>query len=249
MEETLDPVVAQAGVDVEDGGRLLVARRASHSAALVAVPPQNARNFSSLLVRPQVASTGHSVAEIHRLIQLAQLWEGARVGGSGLARARQQACVQAIVSAAIGVLGGRTWETVELRVRNGDDLDSTLRAAALAVAPAKADEGTKGMLVRRLAPLASCSDESLEDAFLSVVRWLTKDEAAVSGSRFALMLAGSPRLACDWAEGSQLSQAEGGDAVTHYLAWLCTSQFIPRAARYVTLLRWSKASGPKHECS
>lgn len=243
VELAADPVSAQSGVAVEECGRLLVARRGRQSAAVVVVPRQNARDFSSLLLRPQVAVSKHSVGEIRGMIAIAQLWECARLGGSGLARPRQHECVRAILSSVFGGLGGRAWEAVEAQVRNGGNVVSILRAAELHVAPAKSDEDTKQMYVRRLAQLESMSDAVLEQSFVDAVRSLTKDDAAAQCARFSLILTVSPGAACDWASAHPLAPGGCGDEASQYLNYLCSSQFIARAARFVRLRRLAAVAG------
>jgi hypothetical protein len=122
-------------------------------------------------------------------------------------------------------------------VRNGGDLAVILRAAALDVAPAKSDEGTKQMFVRRLTQLESVPNAVLEQGFVDAVRWLAKDDAAAQCARFALMLAASPGAACDWAEAHRIATGAGDDEASQYLNYLCSSQFIARAARFVRLRR------------
>lgn len=233
----LDLLALQRGVSVENEGKLLVARRDGQVAALIVVPRQNVQNFSSLLVRPRVSPTGHSVAEMRKLIGLAQLWEGARLGGSTLSRIRQQACVQAIISAVFGALGGRTWETVEAQVRDGANLGQILSTAALTIAPGKADEATSEMFARRLQSLRFVSEDNLEERFVGMISWLTSDNSAIQCARFALLLTSSPLGACRWADVHPLSGRGPRDALAGYLDYLCGAQFIARAARYVRLQR------------
>lgn len=243
LESPLDALALRTGVSVENEGKLLVARRGGQVAALISVPRQNAHDFSSLLVRPRVASSGHSIAEMRRLISLAQLWEGARLGGSTLSRVRQHACVQAIMSAVFGALSGRAWEAVEAQIRNGCDIGQLLRTTALTVAPAKADVATKEAFVRRLQSLGSVSEDTLEESFVGVISWLATDDSAVQCAPFALMLASSPLAACCWADDHPLSKGSMGDTLTEYLNYLCSAQFIGRAARYVRLQRLAVIGG------
>jgi hypothetical protein len=237
LEVPLDGATAQAGIKVENEGRLLVSSRHQRNARIVVVPQQEARTFASLVVRPQVLPCGHSVGDIRAMVALAQIWEGARVGGSALARVRQLACTQALISSAFGALGGRKWQVVEAEVRNGGNLEALLEVSGHLIAPARADEGTRTLLPKKLAPLASTSEEATEAAFVSLVHWVTRDVRAASCARFALRLSNSALIACEWAKGHRPEGHIDGDEVTYFLNYLVSSQFIARAARYVVLLR------------
>jgi hypothetical protein len=151
--------------------------------------------------------------------------------------------VDAIMSAAFGALGGRPWEAAETQLRDGGNLGQILQATALAVAPAKDDEGTREMFVRRLALLGSIPERDLEESFVATIRWRSRDDNAAQSARFALMLTASPVAACRWAGNHALSPGASSDAITDYLGYLCSAQFIARAARYVTLLRLAVTGG------
>jgi hypothetical protein len=233
----LDPETAQLGVEVEDAGGLFVARREQQVVAVVAVPHQSARDFATLLVRSQVPAAGYLVDDIRRLIELALLWEGARLGGAGLTNARRQASAQAILSSVFGALGGRVWEDVEKQVRSGGELGSILRTNAQIIGPATLDEGTKRTFGRRFAPFATIPQVNLEEEFVRAFRLLTSDARTTQCARFAIRLATSATAARDWAESHPLAGEVGRDEIDRYLTFLRGSQFTARAARYVALLR------------
>jgi hypothetical protein len=94
----------------DPAGGLFVAAWQEHRAAVV-VPPEvhEIGDLGLALVNPWITPGHRSVPSIERWVDLADLWQEARLPGNFLARIARDRVLQALVASIGSVIGGRDW--------------------------------------------------------------------------------------------------------------------------------------------
>jgi hypothetical protein len=228
---------AVSGIEIDDGGALVVARSRELEAAIVVVPPQRIKDFAALSgPQAQVPDGPRDVATVAGLARMAALWERARLAGSSLAEIRRVAAVDALVGSLTGIVSGERWADAEevFRSRGLQGVADLMRGL---VASRPDERAIAVLLSERLTTVADAPMAEAENIFVDTVRPFFHIPEVEILAPFALRLAASPSQARAFVEAAvEITSADAADAREGALINdLLARPVILRAARYLVI--------------
>ena len=232
LEQSGDTAAALEGIEVEEGGALVIARSGRLEAATVVVPPQRVTSLAALSGRrPHVPTAPRDVSTISGLARMAALWERARLAGSSLAEIRRTSAVEALVGRLLStVAGGRWGEAEEVLRERGPQAAAELMRGLVTNRPD--ERAVAVMLAGQLASVAEATIAEADRVLLSALRPFIRVPDLERLASYALRLAASPRQARTLVDGSA-DTTEAPDAQERVLTeGLLACPIVLRAARY-----------------
>jgi hypothetical protein len=235
LEQTVDASEAFEGIEIADGGALVIARSRGLEAATVVVPPQRLVGLAALTgERPHVPSGPRDVASVHRLVCLAARWERARLAGSSLAEPRRSSAVAALVSRLTGTIAGGRWAEAEdvLRDRGSVPAAEIMRERVTA----RPDErAAVVVLSEKVLATATASMLEAERALINALKPFIRVADIEMLASFALRLASSPSAALTFVGGANGDNQDSAVRERALLDRLLESPVVLRAARYFVI--------------
>lgn len=247
LEQSVDATVALDGIEVRDGGALVVARAGTLEVVTVVVPPQRITSLSALSgERPCVAVPPRDASSIFALARVTSLWERARLAGNSLAAVRRTAVVEALVASISICVAGERWARAEdvLRDRGPQAAVNLLQGL---VANRPDERAIAGVLANRVASTADASLVEAGSVFLDALTPFIPASDLDVLAPFALRFAASPGEARAFVD--ELSDA-GSDSIMReraLIASLLATPVVLRAARYFIVASRALASAEERD--
>ena len=220
--------------EIPSAGAMYIAHRGDFRASII-VPPPVIRDFKDLRCQPEVKRQQRSLASVIDVLEVANLWGGARLTGDVLALNRQRDVVSSLVREVFCLLCGDKWESVEDNSANDLQKAFSLRSALSKYS----GEAEVGKLVTRdveSLSLANCvyrvqhlAGLTEQYRLLSAVVHETSLPQNISTTKWcselALRLASNPAQVIAWA----------GHHLNFGLDCLMQNPVLARLARFVVL--------------
>lgn len=235
LEQRGNVAEALEGMEIDDGGALLIARSSGLEAATVVVPQQRLTEFAALSgQRPHVPPGTREATTIVRLMRMATLWERARLTGSSLAALRRARAVEALVSRLVTIVAGERWANAEEVLGDrGEHAAADLMRGLVANQP---DQRAVAVLLSdRLAIVAQSPLAEAEAALDAALRPFIHVPNLETLSPFALRLASSPLQAHEFVEGRMSVTENAAARERELIEGLLDCPVILRAARYFVI--------------
>jgi hypothetical protein len=199
----VDPAAAVHGVELSATGALLHARSGEAQMSVVVVPPQSI-TLTELARKPVTAACPRSSAELSRLLQIAAVWDAARVSANPLSETRRQRAVQALIGRILGTIGGERWAGAETAFNSTGDPGQAAASMKSLISDRRDQFAIGAVLARRAPEVWNASADVRSRAFVEVLAaFLTPrvvssrdvDARLARSAGFALRLASSPAAA------------------------------------------------------
>lgn len=235
LEESGNVAQALEGINIGDGGALVVARSRELEAATVVVPRQRVTEFAALSgLLPHVPHGPRVVATILGLARMAALWERARLAGSSLAEIRRANAVEALVSRLLEIVAGDRWKSAEevLHDRGWHAAADLMRSL---VASRPDERAVAVLLSERHAAVAESPIEEAEGVLIATLRPFVDVPDIEKLAAFALRLAASPLQAHLLAEAATSATMDAEARERELIEGLLARPVILRAARYLVV--------------
>ncbi len=236
--ETISYEHATAGLNIGAEGGLFTAVRDDRIYGVIM--PLEFTSFQDLKIAPDLQPRTKTEAGITDLIQLCELWTGARVVGGLGSTLRQRDVLKRIQLELVFLAGGKRWADAEVRLEN--DEFRSLPQLAQEISHIATEGRIGSELFKRRVELAKMEVAERKVVFGSLLnRYLVPGDAAHPLTENEIWFAEFALRFCSWPAGiREWSDARYQDA----LRWLLRSPAIARAARFFVVVTDSLSKAP-----